>query len=75
MPKQDFDIIACCSLSETKQLVISKLDEKVVIAQRIVAMDSGRERYFYEKGSIIIPKECKHNFINILKEVIKSFEK
>lgn len=68
-----FEIIGTCSLSKNKQLVISKnKEDEFVIAKRIKVDDEGYEKYFYEKGSIIIKEEDFYSLYNDLKEYMNN---
>ena len=63
MPKETFDIILACGISENKDLVLSKNSRgDLVLATRAVIRDNGRVKYYYDKGAIVIAPEFFEDF-------------
>jgi len=65
-----FKEIGFCQISENKHLVLSQNEnDELVLAQRAVIMDGDRERYYYDKGAIILKGIYKDNFIQMIKKI------
>lgn len=71
-----YDEITYCSLSKTRELVISKNEEDCyVLAKRTIVYDEdGKKSIFFEKGATIIKPEYKDNFKDFLEKVLQSLK-
>lgn len=69
---KEFEILSVCKLSSNKSLVLSRnRDGKFVMAKRYNVEENGGEKFFYEKGAIVIEPE---NFVVFLKNLLKSVD-
>lgn len=78
MKNNNFKVLATCKSGQNKNLVISQnSNNDIVIAQNFTVYDDieNKSRTFFEKGSIIVRSEHTSDFVNLLKEIIKNFEK
>ena len=71
MARETFVIIATTKLSDNKELVLSQNSKKeLVLATRAVVMENGKEKYYYDKGAIIVENKYVPSFDNFMEKVL-----
>ena len=78
MKNNSFKVLGTCKSGQNKNLVISlNNNNDIVIAQNFTVFDEidNKNRTFVEKGSIMIKAEYTEDFVKLINELSKNFEK
>ena len=71
MARETFTIISTTKLSDNKELVLSQNSKKeLVLATRAVVMENGKEKYYYDKGAIIVENKYVPAFDTFMEKVL-----
>ena len=75
MARETFSIIAATKLSDNKEMVASKNSKnEIVMATRAVVLEGGKEKYYYDKGAIIVENKHVSDFKKFLEKISSSIE-
>lgn len=67
-----FEVLCSNRISENKDIVLSKNSKgDLVLATRAVIFENNTEKYYYDKGVIIISTEFSDNFKDFIQDASK----